>query len=507
MPQRLDSRSAAPASTFPGAALVIALFSAALAINLFAAAHRKPFRHDEIFTILFARLPSVPTMWRAAQDGLDFMPPLNAVVTHAVRDVAGEGPIVTRIPPMIGLWLACLSLFGIVRRRSTLVLGVCAAMLPLWTAAFRYGVEARGYGLLLGFFGVAAFAWSEAARGVRRAAYLPLLALALAAGVWSHYYAIANIAVIALGEVARDIRRREIDWGVWGAIIGALALVLPLHSLAGIALAQSGRSWALEGPESIQETYEFLLQPLLDLRLLAALVLLTVACRLAPFAHAPSERQIPAHEAVAAAACLLIPLAGVVARHFGVAVFFPRYALSMVIGVVPAVLLAAWVGSRRSKLVPVAVCALLTVTLAQSTWAARLTLSTPDPDPVAERPVLTQALRRGDYVCVTGGLMYLQFWYYTPPLLRSRLCYVVDPASARRLVGTDSLDNGLTTLSRWSAVTAVDYERFVSTHRRFTVYGAGTGWLLPRLQEAGASVRETGVETGFRIYEVALPPS
>jgi methionine-rich copper-binding protein CopC len=408
---------------------------------------------------------------------------------------------------MVGLWLACLSLFAIVRRRSNLVLGACAAMLPLWTAAFRYGVEARGYGPLLGCFGVSAFAWSEAATGERRAAYLPLLALSLAAGVWAHYYGVFNIAVLVLGEITRDVRRRELDWGVWGAIIAACALILPLHDLAVPAVAQSGHSWAILGPESIRDAYGFLLQPLVDMRLLGALVLLTVLCRQAPFAHASSRRQIPAHEAVAAAACLLIPVFGMLARRLELGVFFPRYALSMVIGAVPFVLLAAWVGSRRSKLVPVAVCAFLTANLAQSTWAAHATLSTPRPDPVAERPVLTEALRRGDDVCITGGLLYLQFWYYAPPPLKPRLCYLVEPASARRLVGTDSFDNGFIALSRWSAVTALDYDRFVSQHRTFTVYAAGTGWLLARLRESGASIRETGVETGFRIYEITLPPS
>jgi hypothetical protein len=500
-------RAARPLATWPGVLLVLVLFSAAFFENALAAAHRKPFWHDEIFTILFARLPSLATMWRAARDGLDFMPPLNAVLTHALRYSVGEGPIVTRIPPMIGVWIACLALLAIVRRRSNLALGVCAALLPLWTSAFRYAVEARGYGLMLGFFALSALAWSEAARGNRRMAYLPLLALSLAGGAWSHYYAILNVVPLALGETVRDIRRRAPDWGIWGAFAVAAAFMLPLQPLAGSVLAHTGRSWTLLDSAGIGETYSSLFVPLLDARTLGAAAILTVLGRLMRVtSRDPTDAErIPAHETVAAFATLLIPLAGVVAGRLGVGLFVPRYALSAVVGVVPVALLAVWVGSRRSRAVALAMCAFLTASFAQSTWAARDALRAPYPNPVAERPALTQRLRRGEYVCITGGLMYLQFWYYAPTELKPRLYYLVDPATATRLMGTDSFDNGLLALGRWSGVTAPDYDRFVSGHRRFTVYGAGSGWLLDKLAESGASVRETGVELGYRIYDVALP--
>ena len=501
-------RAARPSATWPRVVLVLVLFSAAFFENAVAAAHRKPLWHDEIFTILFARLPSVATMWRAARDGLDFMPPLNAVLTHALRGAVGEGPIVTRIPPMIGVWIACLALFAIVRRRSNLALAACAAMLPLWTAAFRYGVEARGYGLMIGLFGLSEFAWSEAARGSRRLAYLPLLAVSLAGGAWSHYYAILNVAPLALGEVVRDLRRRAPDWGVWAAFAAAFALMLPLYGLAGSALAHAGRSWTRLEPAGIWDTYSFLVAPHLDARVLGAAALLTVLGRLVRVTtHDPTDVQkIPAHEVVAGLASLLIPLAGVVAGRYGVGVFVPRYALSAVVGIVLVAVLAVWVGSRRSSAVALAMCAWLTASVAQSTWAAHEVLRTPYPNPVAERPALTGALQRGENVCITGGLMYLQFWYYAPTLLKPRLDYLVDPATARRLMGTDGVDNGLIALRRWSAVTALDYDRFVSDHGRFTVYRAGSGWLLDKLTESGASIREAGVELGFRIYDVVLPP-
>src|SRR5437899_48167 len=70
-------------------------------------AYDKPFWHDEIFTILVAGLPSVPAIWRAELAGVDFFPPLNDVVTHALHAVFGVGPIVTRLPAIVSFWGTC----------------------------------------------------------------------------------------------------------------------------------------------------------------------------------------------------------------------------------------------------------------------------------------------------------------------------------------------------------------------------------------------------------------
>jgi hypothetical protein len=492
---------------WPEAAVLVA-FSAAFFICAAAAAHRKPVWHDEIFTILMARLPSLSMIWRAVGDGADFMPPLNTAVTHVLRDVLGDGPIVTRLPAMCGVWAASVAMFFIVRRRSNVVLGACAAMLPLSTAAFRYGVEARGYGLMLGLFAVAALAWTEAARGNNRRAYIPVLATCLAAGVWAHYYAALNFVPLALGQLARDVRVKRVDWGIWTAFAVAGVLVLPLVVLMASAFARGGRSWTLVDPAGIRQTYKFLLDPLFDVRGLARLAALVVLARLVWLTtrSATARNRIPLHEVVAAGACVLIPLAGVVLSRLGAGVFTPRYGLSVVVGAVPLLLLTAWVASRRSS----AMCWIVCAWLAFGTWTsvrtAPATLAAPSPNPVAERPALGAMLHRGETVCITGGLMFLQFWYYTPPMQKARLCYLVDPAAARRIMGTDSFDIGIATLARWTAVGGWEYERFVETHPRFVVYAAGSGWLLDKLRESGVEVRETGMELGARMYDVSPRP-
>jgi hypothetical protein len=490
-------------------ALAVALFSVAFFADRIAAAHLKPFWHDEIFTTLLARLDSIRTMWQASLDGVDFMPPLNGFITHAVHALAGDGPVITRLPAMVGVWLACLAIFTYVRQRSNLVLALGAAILTSWTAAFLYAVEARGYGLMLGCFGISMVAWTQATRMRQRRLYLPLLALSLAAGAWAHYYAVLNAAALGTGQLVRDVRRRAVDAGVWTAFAAAGGSLLPLVPATRAAMARTGQSWTLIEPPGVQETYASLFRPLMNPWLLGAVIMLVALGRLEgklgarPLRHEP----IPLHEIVAGVACLLIPLAGLGARAAGIGVFVPRYGLCAVVAFCAAAPLALWIASGRSRTVALVVCAWLSFGLAHSAWGGRRAFAVPAANPVATRPLLLAALERGEHVCVTGGLVYLQYWYYTPPARSAHLCYLADPATARRVTGSDSLDEGLLHLRRWSAISVHDYNLFVVNHPTFTVYAAGSGWLLERLWEAGADVRETGVDTGgFRMYSVSVPP-
>lgn len=486
--------------------VIVALFSIGFFASTAAAALGKPFWHDEIVTILFARLPSFELMWRAARDGIDLAPPLNTVVTHLLRPFTGDGPIVTRLPAMAGVWIMCLAVFAIVRRRSNVVVALAAAMLPAWTAAIRYAIEARGYGLMLGCFGLAAFAWSEAASGRRRKVCLPLLALSLGLGAWAHYYGLLNIAPLAAGELVRDVRRRRADWSVWAAFASGLALMLPLAVFLGIAVPESKYSWTLTEPNSVREAYSFLFSALFIPGLILAALVVTALGRFERLVmRVPHDGHgVQAHEAVAGLVCLLIPLVGVAVRALGLGVFAPRYGLSAVVGFCTVVPLAWWVGSGRSRVAAFVICAWLGAGFVQSAWGARDARWNTPANPVDQRPMLLDALARHEQVCVTG-LMYLQLWYYTPPLVRARLCYLADSAAARRLANTDSLDRDLLKLRHWAAVSVYEYEPFVRAHPEFLVYATNSGWLLQKLAESGADVREAGRELALPMYHVRLP--
>jgi hypothetical protein len=49
------------------------------------------------------------------------------------------------------------------------------------------------------------------------------------------------------------------------------------------------------------------------------------------------------------------------------------------------------------------------------------------------------------------------------------------------------------------------YDRFIAGHREFRVHEAGSGWLLRKLEEMGATRTDLGRGPGERLYLVQLP--
>ena len=223
-------------------------------------ARGKSFWHDEIYTILGARLSPV-TLWRASLDGMDLSPPLNTMVTHVVRAVAGEGPIATRLPPLAGFLTAITVVFLVVRRKSNVVVAVAAALMLCLTPAWRYAIEARGYGLALGLFALALYGWTEAARGHRVARHLTLMGVSLAAGVWTHYYFVLAFVPIVTAEATRQLATRRFQNGPWAALTLAIAATVPLASLARVSGSQRATFWTRE-TAGMADTYFFLVDGL-----------------------------------------------------------------------------------------------------------------------------------------------------------------------------------------------------------------------------------------------------
>src|SRR5688572_17501163 len=114
------------------------VFALVCAASLVVRARAKPFWHDEIYTILHAGLPSVGAMWQAALDGIDLSPPLNTWLTRLVHSGFGVGHVATRIPPMAAYLVMTATVFQLLRTRANTATALAGAMLPAFTAAFRY---------------------------------------------------------------------------------------------------------------------------------------------------------------------------------------------------------------------------------------------------------------------------------------------------------------------------------------------------------------------------------
>jgi len=474
-------------------------------------AHLKPFWHDEILTLIGARLPTLHGVIFDARV-VDYSPPLYALLTRACESVFGAGAIVSRLPSIVGVWVACLLVFVMVKRRSNAAWALGGASLLCFTAAYRFSIEARPYGLTIGLAALAFYAWSEAAAGRRRRVSLWMLGAALALGVWAHYWAVLVFLPIALGEIARVVRRRKLDLGVIAAIALACVALLPLVPIADATRrrAAAAKFWSRTLSSNAGETYRFLINDLAASWMLwlgAAVLAIGIGLTLLRKRPAPRHpRPFALHELVAAIGFLALPWVGVFLGRLVSSPMVPRYLLMSTASVAIVIPLAAWwatSGNRWASLVG----GLVTFgTFAYSVAGLVLPGHPTFHDPVRERPVLIRHLEGPEPVVVTGGLVFLQFWYYAPAPLRNRLTYVADPPAAARAIGTDTIDTVLLEMSRMAPMSVADYSDFTAREHSFVVYQLGSGPILDELRGAGATVEEIGSEGGARLYHVRLGP-
>jgi hypothetical protein len=483
---------------------LLALLTMLFAAQFTAAARHKPLWHDEIYTVLLARVPSIGTQWAALRDGVDLVPPLNGFATRAVIAVAGHGPVAVRIPAAIGFWTMVLAIFVMVRRRSHAALAFAAVFIPFSTPAFRYSYEARPYGLMMGLAAVAWLAWSEAARGHRRRMYVPVLAVALAAGLWNHYFAILVYAPIVAGELVRIIRARRIDAPVWAAIGVSLAAALPLAPLINAAAGQRQHFWAHASSAEVSDAYRFLFADLWTGPLpwvLGVIAVVAVCTRLWPVSLGTTE-PIPLHEGVAAAMAMLVPALGVLLALAITGAFVPRYALAAIGAVSVALPVAA---SQIARTGPIAgVVLLIALAAGHAASFATIIRSAPYDNPVAARPLLAASLRQPGPTVASAQLWFLQLWYYAPPELKTRMVYLADPARSLQYTGSDTMDRNYLALARWTAVPVEPLDTFLSRQRDLRIYASGSGWLLEWLRDMHAQIEPMGTEAGGQLYSASL---
>jgi hypothetical protein len=79
---------------------------------------------------------------------------------------------------------------------------------------------------------------------------------------------------------------------------------------------------------------------------------------------------------------------------------------------------------------------------------------------------------------------------------------VADPESAITYTGSDTIDRGLLAIAGRTPVNVSDYGSFVARHPEFRVYTAGSGWVLDRLERAGAAIDPLAEEPGGRLLLV-----
>src|SRR3954470_24298259 len=153
-------------------------------------ANHKLLWDDEFFTLYLSTTHNWSELISAMSTGADQHPPSFYYLSHLISIIFGSTNVTLRLTATVGYAVMCLSLYEIVSRIISRPWGFAASALPLTCPVYYYAIEARGYGLQLGFVTFAFLMWMLATDDRRRFITLPLLALSVCGAVASHYYAV-----------------------------------------------------------------------------------------------------------------------------------------------------------------------------------------------------------------------------------------------------------------------------------------------------------------------------
>jgi len=464
--------------------------------------------HDELFTYHISRLPSFEAIWQALLNRADMNPPLLYFATKISFELFGEGHISVRLPSILGYLIFSICIFRFVLRRCPAVYAFGAVGFLFVCGAYDFAIEARSYGVVLAFAGLALICWQSVASGDRhRKRWLAGLAFSLAAAMFTHAYAVLLIPAFALGELTRSWASRRIDWPIWLTFsAGVPSIIIYLHLLSNWSKAQLASVAYSPTYSSLPEFYHFLFEPALWPLFLVAVLTGIALCSDHPVPlHGVL---VPRHELAAAIGFALIPLPAFLISLTVTKVFFNRYGLASTAGLaILLVFLAAraargWAfpGVAMAIVFPTAFLIQFGVFLNGLSPASASTAVVAQPDsPEKAEPSLPLVLSE------PGAFM--KWDRYSAPEVAARSYYLWDRSAAIRFTGSELIDVGLSSMKSWYPFRSrvVPYREFLSEHKRFLLlahWQHPLDWLVNQLLEDGASLRLRGRYGEYYLYEV-----
>jgi hypothetical protein len=487
-------------------------------------AQHRLFWYDELLTVKICALPTFTDVWAAVRAGMDLNPPLQFLAVRASQGLFGSGHLATRLPVIIGFLVMSLCLFLLLRRRMPVSLAIAGMIFPWLTEAYRFALDARPYGILLGCAGAALLCWSRAAEGGRRVVWLAGLSLSLALALLTHCYAVLLALPFLSGEIVRLRERKRADWGMWAALAAsALPLAIYPAMLAANAAPPVQRSWFFHVTlGTAPDTYREMLEPAFWPLVLAVLFLVTAglsskraSSMTEGFAMRPSELAVVIGYAA-------IPVSAVMLSAVTTHSFSLRYGSCGVIGV--ACLLAMAVARQANAARNGAVLALLFLSsfaagFGQQLWTAihpaevhasgPAELQPVRADSVPAHPLLSHASGNQLPVVIASGLQFLEIEHYGGDALLARTYYLTDVEASLRRTGAASFDATYPTMKRLFHLRAnvVPVDAFLAQHRQFLLYSSGyvVEWLQPELLARGWQVRLLAKLGAADITEVTRP--
>ncbi len=425
-------------------------------------------------------------------------PPTYHLLSHLSMDLLGRNAIALRLPALAGFLLFQLCIYFFVRRIAGPRAAVIAAAAPLLTASFRYSVEGRPYGLLLGLYALSLLCWQIATDipttlddNVSRSRILPLigLTLSIALAITSHYFGVLILIPVSLGELARILTRKRLDFGVLAALalgLASIALILPFKR----ALMVYRQHYYITGVNihDISQGYRELFLRYttwpIPLQKFTAAIMVVLALTLAiagykRFKHRPATEQ--ACTWVALSAMALLPFFGYLFGRFVTHTMEVRYVIAALIAFAAtfAIVLERRLRSNTFYYVTLGVLFLAVIDI--NTWnilqerrASNAILATLHPSPALAAalaanptaPLYEQSL----------GTFFVDSFYTPDPALRSRITLLYNAQREIFFLQHDTYSIAAVNLQHFTTLPIVDYDHMRSQPGPHLLIQLQDGW-------------------------------
>lgn len=472
----------------------------------------KLFWDDEFFTLYLSRTADWKTLLQALATGADQHPPSFYYLTHGILGLFGTSPVTLRLTAIAGFWLLCICLYEIIKPLTNPMWAVVAMLLPLTTPLYYYAMEARAYGLVVGFIALAALSWFRVSAFHRRGVYLPLLALSLAGAVASHYYASMAVVCLALGELVRTGTRRRIDWPIWVAFAFAALPILLFFQTIQSAKGYSTHFWAV--PIWSDAIYFYPAElgsgPIVVLGALGVVLCFRISLGTQKKAWKGVDRKAPLNLWQVTATCALsaLPVLVMTIAKSVTHGFADRYAISAIVGVsvLLSYLLYRVMPHPRAAVAASAICIAM---FGFQVHKFRDTFQDHRDSMAGDIRNLSET--RDQPVAMMGITVFHRLSFYAPRQLASRLAYLSDPDTSIQYIGHDTIDRGLLDLDPWFPINVIPMRSFLEANREFLAYGNTNHWSwltfeLPKWGQTKLLGRREHECLLFSVTDVHPPP-
>jgi 4-amino-4-deoxy-L-arabinose transferase-like glycosyltransferase len=451
-------------------------------------------------------------------------PPTYHLLSHLCMNILGRNAIALRLPALAGFLLFQLCLFFFVRRLAGDRSAIIAMAVPVLTASFRYSLEGRPYGLLLGLYALSLLCWQIVTidDDTPRSRILPLigLTLSIALAITSHYFGVLILIPVSLGELSRFLIRKRLDPGVLTALalgLASVVLILPFQR----ALMVYRQHYYIAGVNihDISQGYRELFVRYttwpMSLQKLAAALMVVLALTLAYAGYQRFKRRPATEHAytwVALFSMALLPFFGYLFGRFVTHTMEVRYVIAALIAFAATfgIVLERRLRSNTFYYATVTLIVLASIVINlrsiqhERRDAAALVAS------LTPSPALSASLAANPTARIYEqdlGNFFLDSYYIPDPNLRSRVTLIYD--ANRELQGLQHNTNAITdvNMQHFTTLPITSYNQAFDTPTPHLLisFPGGWNWIDQALAQDHARITPLGTSFAGDALSIQLP--